>query len=182
MQDSQNYDCMRQSQYLWKLKTLEPVHPYPLPLPLLLFLYYALPLWVSWLKAPNLQEWLVLSVLTPDELKSGLDFFFIILSVKPWLGSSLRREYCYCFSHSHHQCGSTTCLFLNVFIPFLSPSVLQCLQQWRGWGGDWALWTWLRWISHQDRETSPWQNTLDKRGGNHMDNGLICSIYYCYYY
>lgn len=28
---SQNYDCMCQSQYLWKPKTLEPVHPSPLP-------------------------------------------------------------------------------------------------------------------------------------------------------
>lgn len=51
MPGSQNYDCMCQSQYLGKPKTLEPVHPSHLPYTCSSSLLFPLPLWVSWLKA-----------------------------------------------------------------------------------------------------------------------------------
>lgn len=72
---TRNYDHMCQSQYLWKPKTLEPVHPSPPPSHLPFFfslLFFPLVGVLAKSLYPNLQEWLVLSVLTPDELKSGL--------------------------------------------------------------------------------------------------------------
>lgn len=122
---SQNYDCMCQSQYLWKPKTLEPVHPSPLPSTCSFFLSPCGCLGYKPAPKPSGMTGSVCVDTWWGKKKVG----WVYMSIKRWLGSKKQTNtYCAIIYLSIILCCSfsqSLCLFVKFQFLWLW---LQCLQ------------------------------------------------------